>query len=1010
MIKGLVFLSLVNFLCFPLAGQNSLDRTSTLTTFNRGLTLLENNNYAAARSAFEQYIQSDPSSEMMAEAEYYKSYCAMMLFNDDAEYLFENFVEKYPANSKAIMAYYELGNYYYRNTKYEKAINAFEKVKAYNLTPAQRFELKFKMGYSYFNQKDFEHALENFTYSLQADNAFQGAAAYYAGFIEIQREEYDKALTYLKIAEEKDAYKRVVPPMITRVYYGKKDYDLVIAYAQSVFQAGREVQNISEMELMMADAYYVNKDYRNAYRYFESNLERKGGRSTAEVLYKAGFTAYESGFFSQAVEYLKKAALDKGEFGQYASYYLGLSYLRMDNKPYAITAFENASNMDFDTKIKYESMFYLGKLNFEEGKYSDAIKVLTTYNQSEHASVNRDEVDELISESYLLTEDVNAALEYIESLPTKSDKVKEIYQQVTFRKATSLFNAGRYYDAVQTFNLSLNYPYDKETTLASYFWIGEAYAIGKRLKEAINAYEMVLQNDPSNDSETSLKTRYGLGYAYYNLNDYKKALPQFRFYVDRISSNPEKYFYHDAMLRLADCYYASKEYNTAVTMYQRAIQTGTAEADYCNYQIGLIYGILGNMPQANTYLNKVVDLEQSIYYDDALFQKAELYFENGDYNKAIQGFSELIRAQPESPYIPYALINRAVSYSNLQQPDNSINDYKTVIDNYPRHQESNNALMGLQDALTSADRSGEFSEYLEKWKRLNPDREDLSNIEFDAAKNLYFNQDYDRAIAAFRQYLEDYGRNSFEDEVYYYMGESYYRAQAYNDAILAFESILNIPNSKWKNRSVRRLALLHELRGDFAKSLDYYNQLENIAANKREIYDAWEGLMKSYYYNGEYDSTIRYALRILDAGTFSVNTQNETQLFAGKAYLAKGQNQEAIDYLLATVNTAKDVNGAEAQYILAKMFHEEGNYQNSNEALFDLNENFGIYEEWIGKSFLLIADNYIAMDEIFQAKATLNSVIEKSPEEDLVETARQKLVEIENMAQKEIIEPDSLQE
>jgi TolA-binding protein len=133
-------------------------------------------------------------------------------------------------------------------------------------------------------------------------------------------------------------------------------------------------------------------------------------------------------------------------------------------------------------------------------------------------------------------------------------------------------------------------------------------------------------------------------------------------------------------------------------------------------------------------------------------------------------------------------------------------------------------------------------------------------------------------------------------------------------------------------------------------------------------------------------------------------------LYAGKACMAKGDTQEAIDYFLATVNTAKDVNGAEAQYLIARIFHDQEQYESSNEALFDLNENFGIYEEWIGKSFLLIADNYILMDELFQAKATLNSVIEKSPDENIIENAKKKLQEIEDMAEKEVMPADSLLE
>ena len=50
------------------------------------------------------------------------------------------------------------------------------------------------------------------------------------------------------------------------------------------------------------------------------------------------------------------------------------------------------------------------------------------------------------------------------------------------------------------------------------------------------------------------------------------------------------------------------------------------------------------------------------------------------------------------------------------------------------------------------------------------------------------------------------------------------------------------------------------------------------------------------------------------------------------------------------------------------------------------------------------------MEEVFQAKATLNSVIENSPNEEIVATAEEKLQEIESITESEIIEVDTLQE
>ncbi len=46
---------------------------------------------------------------------------------------------------------------------------------------------------------------------------------------------------------------------------------------------------------------------------------------------------------------------------------------------------------------------------------------------------------------------------------------------------------------------------------------------------------------------------------------------------------------------------------------------------------------------------------------------------------------------------------------------------------------------------------------------------------------------------------------------------------------------------------------------------------------------------------------------------------------------------------------------------------------------------------------MLIADNFIAMDQLFQSKETLNSIIANSPLEKIVEEARLKLKRVEEL-------------
>jgi TolA-binding protein len=159
------------------------------------------------------------------------------------------------------------------------------------------------------------------------------------------------------------------------------------------------------------------------------------------------------------------------------------------------------------------------------------------------------------------------------------------------------------------------------------------------------------------------------------------------------------------------------------------------------------------------------------------------------------------------------------------------------------------------------------------------------------------------------------------------------------------------------------------------------------------------------------DSTEKYARLILDRGAVAANASNQAQLYLGKAAYQRGDHEQAIDNFLKTLNAAKDESGAEAQYLMAEIQYKNEQYKQSIETLYDLNKNFSIYEYWLGKSFLLIADNYIALDENFQAKATLNSLLEKSPLKVIVDQAKAKLQGIaseEEKKQEELRKVDSL--
>jgi tetratricopeptide (TPR) repeat protein len=1009
-VKILPILLLVSC-CFgavPIFAQQYLADVEPIHYYQQGMDLLDKQKYTAARQSFQEYLEADEQGERAVEAEYYIAYAAIRLYHADGEARLADFVKRHSSHPKAVRANYELGNFYFKDENYDKAITYFEKTDTRNLTREEQNTRNFKLAYAYFTEQNFFQAKPFFDQVKASDSPFTAAANYYSGYIAYQQSDFAEALKDLQRAEQEPSYAEVVPYLIANIYYKQGRYDQLKNYAQGILDSGNQkIKNLPDIMLLAGEAYFMQGDYARAEPFLSEYASMR--RPEAPMLYRLAFAQYKTGKEQAAIDNFKQIASLRDSIGQFSSYYLGLLYVQQDNEKFAASALETAASMDFSPEIREQAAFKLGKVYFAMGEFGRAIQSLQDFKQQYPNSEHTVEVNDLLSEAYLNTQNYAQAIEFIESLPNKTMQVRNAYQKVSFYAGTQAFNQAQYYEAVQLFDKSLEYPIDREIVAAANFWKGEAYSVGKKYEEAINAYAGVFRvlNDQRRlegmNEMYFLKSRYGIGYAYYNTKEYAKAREHFEAYIREIEqksggSPSGKLNYEDALIRLADTYYVSKNYAQAISTYDKAIRLNNPDAGYAYYQKGVIQGIQGNTSDALASLDVVIDrFTDSRFRDDAVFQKAQINFEQGNYQAAISSFSRLLQQNRQSNLVPYALLRRGLAYTNLQQYPKASADYKEIIRDYSNHTTANSALLGLQEVQSlSGQTEDDFTEYLAIYKKANPENKAVANIEFESAKNLYFSQKYQAAIQSLEEFVTNYPDNANVDEARYYVAESYYRSDQIDRALQVFYQIAEQGTSSRLNRAIQRIAELEQVQDNHQQAIRYFRQLAQIARNKREQFNAWSGMMVSYYALGQdkeslLDSVDYYASQILAKGNVSAAAENMAMLYQGKAAYQRGNDEKAIDNFLKTLNTAKDEYGAEAQYLMAKIQYDQGKHAESIETLYDLNKNFSLYENWLGKSFLLIAENYIALEENFQAKATLNSLIENSPLPDIREQAKQKL-------------------
>jgi tetratricopeptide (TPR) repeat protein len=175
----------------------------------------------------------------------------------------------------------------------------------------------------------------------------------------------------------------------------------------------------------------------------------------------------------------------------------------------------------------------------------------------------------------------------------------------------------------------------------------------------------------------------------------------------------------------------------------------------------------------------------------------------------------------------------------------------------------------------------------------------------------------------------------------------------------------------------------------------FLKRLETNSEYKADYTFAINNLLLSYSQINMPDDVLKYVKLVRENEKSAQEDKFKTGLYAGKAYLQRGDTTAAVNEFDYTVSNTKTIAAAEAKYNVAEIEYLRGKYKASQKTCFDLVKDLPNYDYWVAKTYLLLADNYVALKDNFQAKATLQSVIDNyKGKDEILDAARQKLNEL----------------
>jgi TolA-binding protein len=285
----------------------------------------------------------------------------------------------------------------------------------------------------------------------------------------------------------------------------------------------------------------------------------------------------------------------------------------------------------------------------------------------------------------------------------------------------------------------------------------------------------------------------------------------------------------------------------------------------------------------------------------------------------------------------------------------------------------------------------EYEAYVRSLKFVDPATLDLDEKYYRSAELLYFDQKCIQAVQAFGDYLNKYPNGAYALNALFYRGDCHYRARQMEQALPDLEAVIQRNGSEFLENALVGASEILFTDERWEGALDHYVRLEAVASSPQNLLAALVGQMRCQRELGRPAEAAQAAAKVVAHPNVTADLKAEAGLQFAKGMLDKAEYDAAYTSFKNVSTSSVNQLGAEAKYHQAYVRHLQARYQDAEKEVFELVKRYPAYDHWKARSFILLGDVYVQLGDRFQAKATLQSVVDNCTEPELVAQASQRL-------------------
>ncbi|MBQ0057457.1 MAG: tetratricopeptide repeat protein [Bacteroidales bacterium] len=585
------------------------------------------------------------------------------------------------------------------------------------------------------------------------DPSFRSEAEYYLGYIDYAEGKYDNALHHFNALPNDDKYLASATFYRMQIHYAKGEWNeaendakAFTAHPKGSMDDGIDYTRLTAEALrIQAECQLHNGKTDEAlvtYRQYMNECDAP----VAASAYNAGVLEFYEENYQAAASAAGIAAqtATHPQLVQFAYMLAGQAALQMGETQQALLDFQHASQITEGEDATREAAAYNVCALTHTANYSiwgDEVTLLESFLNTYPTSRYADRVSEYLAEVYTTTRNYEAALQSISKVRQPSASLLKAKQRLHYQLGVQKYLNNSMSDAERQFSEAIRLGQRDAVALAeSHFWRGEARYHQSQWSLAAADYQQFVRLNPKGaQPDLYAASFYNLGYAQMQTQDYQSAITSFASYIAQPGERGTE-SYVDGLLRLADCYYYTRQFPSAESYYHTAAVLSSRQQDYAIYQEAFMMGLQKKYAQKQAQLDRLIaQCPSSSLIDDAWLDKGRTSLLQNDAPSAIHSFQQVIDLYADSPIAPQAAVELAMTYNNLGQTAAAQRIYQLVAERYPNTDAAQTAaedmhVLGIQQQLRSLPglyESGQYQALLDTYQSLTAE-----NIDFREAQNL----------------------------------------------------------------------------------------------------------------------------------------------------------------------------------------------------------------------------------------------------------------------------------